>query len=80
MASAGRLRQVLTDASRRHPARVVVDLTHVTFIDSTGIAALLGGHRAAQAPGVPFTTSPPRTKDPPSSASALIRVCGLRRQ
>jgi STAS domain len=43
VASAERLRQVLTDASRQRPTVLVVDLLYVTFIDSTGIGALAAG-------------------------------------
>lgn len=34
--------------------RVLVDLSGVTFMDATGISALLRGHRRAQAGGKPY--------------------------
>lgn len=44
------LRQVLEDAVRVNP-RVEVDLTGLTFIDSSGLSALVEGHRAARDAG-----------------------------
>jgi anti-sigma B factor antagonist len=44
------LRQVLEDAVRVNP-HVEVDLTGLTFIDSSGLSALVEGHRAAQEAG-----------------------------
>lgn len=40
-------------------AGVVVDLDQVTFLDSTGIGALVAGMRAAHRRGIPFTVSNP---------------------
>jgi len=57
---ADRLSDVLVDtASQLRPARVVVDLMHVTFIDSTGVGALVAGRNAAHALGIPFTVRRP---------------------
>jgi anti-anti-sigma factor len=53
-AHAGRLRQVLLDASRQRPTALVVDLLYLTFIDSTGIGALAAGYNAARSRGVHF--------------------------
>jgi anti-anti-sigma factor len=69
---AGRLREALVDASRQRPARVVVDLTHVTFIDSTGIGALVAGYDAAHALGVRFTI-----RRPSPFLAAQLRQTGL---
>jgi anti-anti-sigma factor len=41
-------------------AGLVVDLHQVTFLDSTGIAALVSGMRAAQRRGIPFTVTNPQ--------------------
>jgi anti-sigma B factor antagonist len=54
-----RLRQVLTDAAALRPRRIVVDLAHVTFIDSTGLGALVRGHSAAHALGVGYLARHP---------------------
>lgn len=50
-----RLREALVEAiTRLRPARVAVDLLHVTFIDSTGVGALAAGFNAARRLGVGF--------------------------
>ncbi len=41
-------------------ARVLLDLTHLTFCDSTGLRALLGVVREAKVHGVPLQILPPR--------------------
>ena len=43
LCSAPQLRQALDDAAARTPARVVLDLGGLTFIDAAGIRAILGG-------------------------------------
>jgi anti-anti-sigma factor len=73
LACASRLREVLEDtATHLRPARVVVDLMHVTFIDSTGIGALVAGRNAAQALGIPFTV-----RRPSSYVVAQLHQTGL---
>ncbi|MBV8161264.1 MAG: STAS domain-containing protein [Acidimicrobiia bacterium] len=42
LATAGRVREALIAISNSGEHRVVVDMTNVTFIDSTGLAALVG--------------------------------------
>jgi anti-sigma B factor antagonist len=50
------LRQLLVDTvSQQHPPHIVVDMLHVSFVDSTGIAALVAGYKAAHAAGTTFT-------------------------
>src|ERR1700759_5399046 len=49
--SGPRLRDQLLCAMRRHGARLALDLTGVTFIDCTGINALLAARRHAQLEG-----------------------------
>jgi anti-sigma B factor antagonist len=39
--NAGELRETLDDVCARRPGRVVVDLSEVTFIDSTGLGVLV---------------------------------------
>ncbi len=51
--------QVLAEASE-----VVVDLTHTTFLDSSGARALLGLARRATAVGVVLTVLAPRSNGP----------------
>jgi len=55
VASAQRLRDVLHDvASRLRPTAITVDLLHVTFIDSTGLGALVAGLDAAHDIGAEY--------------------------
>ena len=56
--AAADLAAVLTaEAERPGATDIVVDLTGVTFIDSTGISALVNGYKAAHAAGAEFTTA-----------------------
>ena len=49
------LRDILVDKIRsRRPPRIVVNMRHVAFVDSTGIGALLAAHNVARAVGVHF--------------------------
>jgi anti-sigma B factor antagonist len=67
------LRTVLVDvASRTRPPGIVVDLLHVTFIDSTGIGALAAGHNAARAVGVGFVV-----RHPSEFVARQLRSMGL---
>ena len=73
LVSADRLRQVLVDtASRLRPVRLVVDLMHVTFIDSVGLGALVAGHQAAHALGIRCTI-----RQPSPFVVAQLRQTGL---
>ncbi|NJC69136.1 STAS domain-containing protein [Planosporangium thailandense] len=46
--SSNRLRDILIDTvTHQMPTKIMVDLLHVTFIDSTGIGALAAGRNAA---------------------------------
>jgi anti-sigma B factor antagonist len=50
------LRDLLVDTvSQLQPTRIVIDMWHVSFVDSTGIAALVAGYKAAHAAGTSFT-------------------------
>jgi anti-sigma B factor antagonist len=49
------LRHVLVDTiTARRPPRLVVNMQHVAFIDSTGMSALIAGYQAAQDAGVGY--------------------------
>jgi anti-sigma B factor antagonist len=48
MATGPTLRDNLLGVLARGDHRVVLDLSNVTFMDSSGLGALLGGHRRAQ--------------------------------
>jgi anti-sigma B factor antagonist len=67
------LRRVLVDtATRLRPPVIVVDLLHVTFIDSTGIGALAAGHNAARRVGIKFTV-----RHPTEFVARQLRSMGL---
>ena len=50
-ATAPQLRDCLLEALSRPAARVEVDLSRVTFLDSAGLSALAAAHRAARTTG-----------------------------
>jgi anti-sigma B factor antagonist len=69
-----RLCRVLVDmATRVRPTRLVVDLLHVTFIDSTGIGALVAGRNAARTVGIRFTL-----RHPSAFVATQLRQTGLQ--
>jgi anti-sigma B factor antagonist len=49
-----RLRAALGEALASRPARILVDLAGLTFIDSTGLGALIAGFQRARDAGVGF--------------------------
>jgi anti-sigma B factor antagonist len=48
IATSPTVRAALTEASERGSHRLIVDLTLVDFLDSTGLGALIGGQRRAK--------------------------------
>jgi len=73
LGSAERLRTVITDvATRLRPPRLIVDVLHVTFIDSVGIGSLAAGSNAARAAGIGFTL-----RHPSAFVTAQLRQTGL---
>lgn len=58
MATAGQLSTALADAlGEPRMTRLVVDLDQVTFLDSTGVAALLAARRQADGSGIGFVVA-----------------------
>jgi anti-anti-sigma factor len=49
--TADEFRHVLTEATRRDSPRVIVDLTGVSFMDSTGLQLLIAAQQAAETRG-----------------------------
>ncbi|HEU4422118.1 MAG TPA: STAS domain-containing protein [Pilimelia sp.] len=73
IAVADRLRRMLGDvATRVRPPRIVVDLLHVTFIDSTGLGVLANGRNTARRMGIGFTV-----RRPSAFVARLLRQTGL---
>lgn len=54
MQSAPQLSQRLTELAAEAPARVVVDLSGVDFLDSSGLGALLTANQSFQGAGIAF--------------------------
>jgi anti-sigma B factor antagonist len=48
IATSPTVRAALSSASERGNHQLIVDLTHVDFLDSTGLGALIGGQRRAR--------------------------------
>ncbi len=48
IATSPTVRAALVSESERGSHRLIVDLTHVDFLDSTGLGALIGGQRRAK--------------------------------
>jgi anti-sigma B factor antagonist len=60
VATAKQLRNTLVDTvSNLRPVRLVVDMMHVTFVDSTGIGAIAAGQNAALSVGSTFAVVNP---------------------
>jgi anti-sigma B factor antagonist len=61
IATAGRLRSVLLDALAEPDVGVLVDLADVRFMDSSGLAVVIGGWKRAVAGGRAFALARPAT-------------------
>ena len=54
LASEQAFKALLVDLAEEAPPAIIVDMRHVTFIDSTGIGALVAGYHAAHTAGVAY--------------------------
>lgn len=72
MATASALRSSLCRALNRWRRPVVVDLSELTFIDSSGLNALVAAYRRAVQLGCPFALA-----DPPAQVAKVLAVTGL---
>ncbi len=72
MATAPTLTRDLQTAIREHPARVLVDLSAVDFLDSCGINALVRAHRLAEGFGVEMVLESPN-----EMCQRVLKVAGL---
>lgn len=64
--------EALAGAATRRLHGVVVDLDRVTFLDSTGIGALVGGFREASAAGLTY-----RLENPHGAVARVLHVTGV---
>ncbi|MFC4108567.1 STAS domain-containing protein [Micromonospora zhanjiangensis] len=67
------LRVLLVETvTKAAPARIVIDMLHVSFVDSTGIGALVAGFNAAEEAGIEYSV---RSMAP--FVERQLRVVGL---
>ncbi|QNN53397.1 STAS domain-containing protein [Nocardioides mesophilus] len=71
LTTAEQLKQALRDAAAGVDL-VVVDLAKLTFLDSTGLAALLSGHKLLAASGGRL-----ELRDPPAMVVKMVGIVGL---
>ena len=72
IATVPKLQQAISEVLAAPPARVEVDLAGVSFLDSTGIGALVAGRNRAAEIGVRFVVANPR-----SIVRRVLDVSGL---
>ena len=72
LATTPRLKQYLTTLERTHTELVVIDLRQLTFLDSTGIAALVAADEHARRDGWSLAI----VKGPPQ-VQRVLELCGL---
>ena len=75
MSTVDHLRQVLDGAMTNDVDTLVLDLTHLTFIDSTGIGVLVSASRRAQRHGRSFVV-----RHPGRAVLKTLRLTGVDRQ
>jgi len=68
------LKNAVTDAIRADSPRIAVDLSAVTFIDSSGLGALIGGLKSARVAGGDL-----RIAAAPDVVLAVLRLTNLDR-
>lgn len=72
MVAARQLRQILADLVDNGNNRIVVDLAQTTFVDSSGLGALIGGLKAARQGGGDL-----RITDPAPTVMAVLELTNL---
>jgi anti-sigma B factor antagonist len=70
--TAPRLRELLDAAARDTEGGVEVELRHVTFMDSSGIGALLFGQRQAITAGASF-----QIRNPTDSVRSVLQITNV---
>ena len=63
---------IRSEIARQRPTRVRVEMGEVTFLDSSGIAVLVNGMRAAEAVGASY-----RVEHPNQKVLDQLRITGL---
>jgi anti-anti-sigma factor len=72
MSTAGQMQASLNAALDDHPSGLVVDLAAVTFMDSSGIAALVHAHNRAAEAGATLTVV-----DPQPIVRRVLEITGM---
>jgi anti-sigma B factor antagonist len=67
------VREAMEEAGRERVAQLALDLREVSFLDSSGLAAMLHGARTLHALGTPLQTRCPRG----SEARLVIEMAGV---
>ncbi|CUR55778.1 Anti-anti-sigma regulatory factor (Antagonist of anti-sigma factor) [metagenome] len=74
MVAAPRLRATIEQAVADGQSRVVVDLSGVTFVDSSGLGSLIGGLKVARTAGGDL-----RIAGPPEQVMTVLKLTNLDR-
>jgi anti-sigma B factor antagonist len=72
VATAPALREAIVRAVDRRPARVVIDLADVSFMDSSALGVLVSGYKYAQGAGIAVLLS-----SPGPAVYRLLRTSGM---
>lgn len=72
VATAAELRRALAQALDGSPSSLVLDLSELSFVDSTGIGALVGGSRRAREVGCSFVV-----RSPVRAVKKALRLTGV---
>jgi len=72
VATAPALRQAVVRAVDSRPSRVVIDLSAVSFMDSSALGVLISGYKYAQGAGVPMALA-----SPAPGVYRLLRTSGM---
>jgi anti-anti-sigma factor len=75
LANAGAVESALLGQAASDPARVIVDLSECTFVDSSGLRSLIVGHRVLTTEA--GATSLPVVIRPESHVSRLLEMTGM---
>ena len=67
------LRSLLAEQVLTGPGNLVLDLSGLTFIDSSGLAALIAAHKGTQAAGTSFVLA-----GPGAAVTKVLALTGLR--
>jgi anti-sigma B factor antagonist len=68
------LRDVLRDALATGASKVIIDMTDVSFIDSSGLSVIIGAHKKAEDGGIELVLQGPTAR-----VVRLLELTGLNR-